>query len=148
MKFGLLFWLSLLPLDLLRISCCSKWFYVLSHQGQKYRERLEHSRRLVNSAKMDRIILLETQKVFKKICGIHIFFWQIWKKSYSLHCKKFATLSNLKLSCFFFVTEMSITWCVYARDQFLAVVIKFLGSLEPCLYIIQTTELLPFQNVT
>ena len=69
-----------MPLDLLRISCCPKRFYVLSHQGQKYRERLEHSRSLVNSAKMDQIILLETQKVFRKICGIRIFFGKFEKK--------------------------------------------------------------------
>lgn len=77
---AVLFWLSLMPLDLLRISCCPKRFYVLSHQGQKYRERLEHSRSLVNSAKMDQIILLETQKVFRKICGIRIFFGKFEKK--------------------------------------------------------------------
>lgn len=29
---------------------------------------------------MDRIILLETQKVFKKICGIRIFFGKFEKK--------------------------------------------------------------------
>ena len=46
----------LLPLDLLGMSCCSERFYIQVHPNQKYREKLEHSRRLLNSLRMDRII--------------------------------------------------------------------------------------------
>ena len=71
----------LLPLDLLMMSCCLKRFYFLIRQDQKYRERLELSRRLLlNSVKMEQFILVETENFFRKIYGVDSDLLYIFKK--------------------------------------------------------------------
>ena len=113
----------LLPLDLFSLSSCSKRFYYLVHQNEKYKRRLEDSNRLVNFKKMDSTITCELQDFLMRVhfkcpnfLGEQIFFY-LKKKLFLMLLKKCYHFKFIATS--FFATEMIIIPHVYVVGCFL-----------------------------